>query len=966
MAMVNTSPPSSRLGIQKGLVFAHINICSLRNKYLEIDRIIRDNSINIFAISETHLDDSFDDSCISINGFNVFRKDRNKFGGGVAIYIQNSLPGKMRTDLMINNIEACVVQVYLPFIKPIIVCCFYRPPSADAMYMESICEMLDRISDENCEIYALGDANVHWGLESCPNKKKLVSILNACNLSQVVECPTRITMGRDGSITSTCIDHIYTNASLRCSKAISSPVGCSDHNLIAITRFTKTPKPKANIISTRSYRSFNEASFLSEIEGVDWSIVSQELNPEIAVNKFMNLFMNIVNRHAPVKKFTVKNRPAPWLDSNLRALMKERDSAKKACAKSSSIEDNLKYRQLRNMVTKQNKIKRKDYYKQRLYESRLDSKKLWSALNEIMGRKSNVCHPLIESNGLVLTKPGDIANHFNNYYVGKVERLRQSMGTSQNTMSNDCIRNVIMKDKNCVFAFKPVEVDEVERLLCALPNSKLAGLDRLDSKLLRMTASTVAPPICHIFNRCLTTGIFPSIWKEAKVVPLPKDTKSVFNETNSRPISILPVLSKIMEKLVHSQVQEYFVKNKLFTDSQHAYRAGHSTSTALIQLTDEWLKSIDNSKVVGTVYLDYSAAFDVLDHILLVEKLKYYGLNQSVLKWFVSYLSLRSQRVYVNGALSSNYSLKCGVPQGSCLGPLLFSIFTNDLAWATRSANTVMYADDSTLYYSAASYGLLNEVLNSELSIVHNWVVCNKFVLNTSKTKCMMLGSRQKLASFPKLALNIGNSSIQQVESVKLLGVMVDCSLTWSSHISSIILKMGRAIGAVRRCCSIVSLPLLRQIVQSLVLCHLDYCSPVWSSANYGDLRKLQVVQNRAARLVLGCPMRTNITLMHDSLSWLTVLKRLSFNSLMLFKSVMSRSTPVYIHSQIFFSNTAHGHNTRLASDGHLVIPRPRTNFLKKAYSYRVISSWNSLPRELHFTDSRLAFKKYLKLFLSR
>ena len=186
---------------------------------------------------------------------------------------------------------------------------------------------------------------------------------------------------------------------------------------------------------------------------------------------------------------------------------------------------------------------------------------------------------------------------------------------------------------------------------------------------------------------------------------------------------------------------------------------------------------------------------------------------------------------------------------------------------------------------------------------------------------------------------------------------MVDCSLSWSRHINYIVSKMGRAIGIARKVCSFVARPLLRQIVQSLVLCHLDYCSTVWSSAASGDLRKLQVVQNRAARLVLGCPLRSNVSRMHACLSWLTVENRLSLNTLVLFKTVMSSKTPAFINSQIVFSNTVHGHNTRGSSNGQLVLPHPRNNFLKRSFIYRSLSLWNNLPLCLCCIYSKSAFK---------
>ena len=279
MTTSNTDMPCIKLGLHKGLVLAHVNVCSLRYKYHDVECIVRDNCINIIAISETHLDDSFIDSLVAIQGFSVFRKDRNRFGGGVAVHVQDNLPANIRFDLMREDIEAICVQVHLPYLKPILVCCFYRPPSADAIYMNGLCEMFDKISDENREIYLLGDMNVDWLVQSCPNKNKLLSMISACNLSQIVASHTRIHQGNDGTISGTCIDHIYTNVSEQCSKAISVSVGFSDHNIVAVTRKTKVPKLKAKIILTRSYKRFNKDSLMKYLVLTGtWCVVRMTLN----------------------------------------------------------------------------------------------------------------------------------------------------------------------------------------------------------------------------------------------------------------------------------------------------------------------------------------------------------------------------------------------------------------------------------------------------------------------------------------------------------------------------------------------------------------------------------------------------------------------------------------------------------------------------------------------------------------
>ena len=397
---------------------------------------------------------------------------------------------------------------------------------------------------------------------------------------------------------------------------------------------------------------------------------------------------------------------------------------------------------------------------------------------------------------------------------------------------------------------------------------------------------------------------------------------------------------------------------------QHAYRPSHSTCTAITQMYDSWLTSIDNSNLVGTVLLDFSAAFDVIDHNILISKLVNYGFKSSAIMWFRSYLSARSQRVYFNGALSSSRVLDCGVPQGSCLGPLLFSIFTNDMPYSINNANLTMYADDSTLYYAAPTCTELNHVLSNELSIIYNWIKTNKLVLNISKTICIIFGSNYRLSYNPKMNLQIEDQIIQQVKTVKLLGLWLDCALSWSDHVNKVVAKMGRAIAITRKCASFVTPLALHRIVCSLVLCHLDYCSVAWSSASKGLLGTLQVAQNRAARLVLGCSPRTSVVDMHKRLTWLTVEQRLSANLHLHFHKVIQTQTPRFIFNNIIYSSNVHTHSTRAASRGQMTLPRPKTNYMKKTVIDRSIAHWNSLPDDVSSIKGRACFKRMLRSHL--
>lgn len=306
---------------KKGLRMAHLNICSLRYKIPDISGILMEQNLHILAyISETHLDSTINNSVLNIDGYNIYRLDRNINGGGVAFYVQSHLPVRVREDLGSIGVEVIWLQIQLPHLKPVLIGCCYRPPNTTVTYLEQICEMLDRVCDGHYEIYFMGDLNIDWGSRNCALRKKLFSLAEICNLSQAVTKPTRICYRVDGSKSSSCIDLIFTNAAESCSKALSIPVGCSDHNLIAIGRRTKVSKSGQKIILKRMFKYYNEDDYRNEVRHTDWSAVLKEDDPNLALATFTELLTPIMDRHAPVRKQTVRNKMAPWLDQELKEI----------------------------------------------------------------------------------------------------------------------------------------------------------------------------------------------------------------------------------------------------------------------------------------------------------------------------------------------------------------------------------------------------------------------------------------------------------------------------------------------------------------------------------------------------------------------------------------------------------------------------------------------------------------------
>lgn len=946
----------------KGLRIAHLNICSLRNKIDDLSVLVHDNNIHILALSETHLDASVTSSEIDITGYCVHRLDRDCRGGGVGIYVQNHIPVKMRYDLMQNSLESIWLQVHLPFTKPLLIGCCYRPPNSNVQHVENICDQLLRVMDEEKETFFLGDLNIDWLSKTCPLKRRLLVVVNACNLSQLVNLPTRVSCNISGSASSTCIDHIYTNSKELCPKTYSIPVGFSDHNIVAIIRKTKLTKAGPRILFQRSYKSFNETAFINDIKELSWERIYATHNTDIALELFNEMVLKVINEHAPLRKFTAKRKSAPWFDDELKTSMTQRDNFKALAVQTKDPVDWVNYKTSRNRVTKLNRLKKKTYFENKLLEHKNNGRKLWATCNSILGRHKPNSPSCIEEKGVYLTKPSEVANYFNNFFIDKVSGLRSKMKLCEEDMRNTVlIKERIMNGKNCTLALKAVSINEVKELLKSVKSDTQFGLDNIDGRMVKIMAEYIALPVCHILNCSIREGVFPHAWRVAKVIPIIKDSKSAFNGSNCRPISILPVLSKILERIIFDQILTYFTKNGLDSKHQHAYKAGHSTATALAHMTDDWLGHIDNKKIVGAVLIDFSSAFDVIDHKLLLSKLCAYGFNANATNWLKSYLFSRRQCVYFNGHFSAVKHLECGIPQGSCLGPLLFSIFTNDLPLALNEASMTMYADDSTVYAASNSHSELNILLQHELDLVIEWVDRNRLSLNIAKTKCIALGSHATVKRQNTLTLSIKHTAIEQVYKVKLLGLNIDEKLSWSNHIDDVAMRMGRAVSVINRCSYYMNDHTIKLVIQALVLSHIDYCSIVWSSAPKSVIQKLQFVQNRAARLVLGCPYRANVKYMHSRLQWLTVENRLFYNLLTFFHKMYVFQKPICLFSRIQHVHDTHNHNTRRRSKGLVVLPPARTCAKQKTVMYRAMLSWNRLSDEVRSIVSIPAFKKQLK-----
>lgn len=930
---------------KKGLHIAHVNVNSLANKVDEVLNVVQRNNLHVLAITETHLDQTITNGQIELRGYNIIRKDRNRRGGGVAIYIQEHLLFKVRDDLCVNGLEILWIQIHLPFQQPTLIGCIYRPPKSDALYLDKICESIDLALDDRKELFMLGDYNIGWkSKHSDGNKTKFTQYIESRNLYQMVQDVTRSSRNKFGHKTESIIDLIFSNDPNKCSNAKSALVSWTDHNIVYITKYTKVPKRPPRVIVKRSFKKFVLEDYQGDLAAVPWDLVYLEDDLDCAVDCFTKLFTNVIELHAPIRKCTIKAKPSPWIDQQLREAISQRDEAKIIASRSGLDSDIMIYRKYRNFVVKLNRQKKTLYYNTAFEECRNNSKQIWHTVNGLLGRSNSVSPVSVEVDGKISTKPMDIANHFADYFESKINDLRSHMISNvSNELLVGKIDNKIMKGKNCSFVLPDTSVDEIEKILSSLPDDKSPGYDLIDNKLLKYAAPYIMRPVKYLFNLSLQQGVFPTEWKHAKICPIPKDAKISFTASNSRPISLFSSLSKILERVVSHHIWKYMESNNLLTRAQHAYRKNHSTETALIDMTDEWLSALDQGKLVSLLLLDFTAAFDLIDHTILLKKLTHYGFSENAINWMSSYLNGRKESIYVNGSFSSPRTLTCGIPQGSCLGPLLFIIYTNDFPLVLANSNAHMFADDTTITAAADSQTRLYEYLSNDFKSVIKWVENNKLVLNVIKTKYMIICTTRKRRKLKPWHLTYGSVHIEEATEVKLLGVRKQNNLSWAAHITDLSKRVMKMAGMIGRIVKFLSKDTLKVICHSLIYSHISYCCAVWGNAALRDMRRLQITLNKAARMVLRCGFEKAVSELHAMMGWPTVVEHVRQHSIALISKIQKFSKPVSIKDKLLLVREKHQVNVRIRDKNHYVLPKIKTEMGRRTFIFRTIKLWNSL-----------------------
>ncbi len=523
---------------------------------------------------------------------------------------------------------------------------------------------------------------------------------------------------------------------------------------------------------------------------------------------------------------------------------------------------------------------------------------------------------------------------FATFFINKITNLTAQFSTPQT------VKHILPANIHSFTSFSPLSEAEVSKhILSSHPTT--CQLDPIPSHLLQAISPAVVHALTHIINTSLHTGVFPSAFKQARITPLLK--KPTLNPTllgNYRPVSLLPLIAKTLEQVVFNQVSAFLTQNNLLDSNQSGFRSGHSTETALLSVVEALRLARAASKSSLLILLDLSTAFDTVNHQILLSTLLRKGISGTALQWFESYLSDRSFKVSWRGEVSKSQHLATGVPQGSVLGPLLFSVYMASLGSVIQKHGFSYhcYADDTQLYLSFhPDDPTIATRISACLIDISCWMKDHHLQLNIAKTELLVVSANPSLHH--NFTFQLGSSTITSSKTARNLGVVIDDMLNFSDHIAKTARSCRFALYNTRKIRPFLSEHPTQLLVQALVLSRLDYCNALLAGLPANSIKPLQLIQNAAARLIFNEPKRTHVTPLFINLHWLPIAARIQFKALMFAYKTTSGSAPLYLMPS---------RSLRSASERRIIVPSQRgTTSLSQIFSLTVPTWWNDLPNSV-------------------
>lgn len=953
-----------------------LNIQSVTNHTVEIHELILEKGLDILALTETWLKGDQSEKA-KINEFvprthKFYSVPRNvqgiERGGGVGLIVSK--------NFRVQNIEATPIVVSsFEYIDLKINCLnnklrlllIYRPPSWNKnVYLMEFNDYLDTLNEELYWTVMCGDFNIHVDNDRDNFANSFKECLESHSIKNWVSCPT----AKSNHTLDLVISDI--NRKLVKNIVVEHLNPAHFHYLVL---FDIDVRKKDGVFMKKNFRvkrNFNADTFIHEsVRKIDNESSGECVCPgKIAkinecVSCYVTLFRKTFKENYDIMCPTIEKvikvvEHAPWFSAEIREARKKRRCAELRWQRKKTDERHKEFVEARNYVTSLIRKTKRAYYNNKLKESENDSKALYGVMNEITGNKTEEILPDNDNKE-------ELANDFADFFIQKIEIILSKMDASvEEPDEREFIEHTVLKD------FQKITESDVKDIIKESKKSFNANdpfpiNDVLESRNLNELLKLYA----NIINLSLSTGVFPASEKNGVIRPYYKGSGDPNSFKPYRPVTNLSFFSKVLEKTVKAQITLQLEAVSAIPSNQSAYRKYHSTESTVCSVMDDLLRAMDRGRLSLLLLLDLSAAFDTVDHSKLIKDLENCGIQGTVRDWFISYLSLRTFAVSIDNEFSSKRNLHRGVPQGSVLGPVLFNVYTAGLAEVLErhQLGYKQYADDTQIYLVIDSLPEDIVRIKRVTKDIKTWMTRKKLELNISKTKCMIIGTPRNLElNVDTDTIKISNDpdgEIELVKSVNNLGVLIDNNINLKMQINNVVKTANfhlRNICFIRKYLDKAS---TQKLVYNNVISRLDYCNSLYVNLPSNKLKQLQLVFNKAARIITGTSRRERITPVLMDLHWLPTKARIVFKICTMVYTVLKTNKPDYLKLKLEMYQNELTVETRESADcDRFNEPRCNLDLGTRAFSYIAPRLYNKLPNTVKQSNTIDIFKKRLKTHL--